>query len=177
MFNAFIKFSLDNRFIILVFAAIILVVGTYQTTQLPVDVLPDLSQPRVIVMVEWVHKNFVGICYTGGIATFLQGRNFMQSESPHFSRRELLHAKLDALLDECDLIPSNPQTLDNLELFFLDKGRQFLQETFQEQLQERVKQVETTPEAKQCHHCKKNAILRGENEKLSARVRIKNLRP
>ena len=52
MFNAFIKFSPGNRFIILVLAAIVLVVGTYQATQLPVDVLPDLSRPRVIVMVE-----------------------------------------------------------------------------------------------------------------------------
>jgi HME family heavy-metal exporter len=52
MFNHFIKFSLDNRFIVLVFAAILLVIGSYQATQLPVDVLPDLSRPRVIVMVE-----------------------------------------------------------------------------------------------------------------------------
>ena len=79
----------------------------------------------------------------------------MQPESPQPSRRELLHAKLDALLDECDLIPSNPQTLDNMELFFLDKGRKLLQEAFQEKLQERIQQVETTTEAKQCPHCKK----------------------
>ena len=52
MFNHIIKFSLNNRFIILAFAAILLVVGGYQATQLPVDVLPDLSRPRVIVMAE-----------------------------------------------------------------------------------------------------------------------------
>ena len=89
----------------------------------------------------------------------------MQPASPLPSRRELLHAKLDALLDECDLIPSNPQTLDNMETFFLDKGRQFLQETFQEKLQERVQQVETTPEAKQCPHCKKKTHYKNEKSK------------
>ena len=52
MFNHFIKFSLHNRFIILALAAILLAIGSYQTTRLPVDVLPDLSRPRVIVMVE-----------------------------------------------------------------------------------------------------------------------------
>ena len=52
MFNYFIKFSLNNRLIVLVLAAILLVVGGYQTMRLPVDVLPDLSRPRVIVMVE-----------------------------------------------------------------------------------------------------------------------------
>jgi len=52
MFNTTIKFSLNNRFIILVFAAGLLVVGGWQVVRLPVDVLPDLSRPRVIVMAE-----------------------------------------------------------------------------------------------------------------------------
>ena len=52
MFNHVIKFSLHNRFLVLVCAAALLVAGAYQTSQLPVDVLPDLSRPRVVVMVE-----------------------------------------------------------------------------------------------------------------------------
>ena len=52
MFNTIIKFSLNHRFIVLVFAAILLVVGGWQATRLPVDVLPDLSRPRVIVITE-----------------------------------------------------------------------------------------------------------------------------
>ncbi|MGL4594641.1 MAG: efflux RND transporter permease subunit, partial [Thermoguttaceae bacterium] len=52
MFNYIIKFSLSNRFLVLVFAALLLFIGGYQSTKLPVDVLPDLSRPRVIVMVE-----------------------------------------------------------------------------------------------------------------------------
>ncbi|MGL6225698.1 MAG: efflux RND transporter permease subunit [Thermoguttaceae bacterium] len=52
MFNHIIRFSLNNRFLVLVFAALLLFLGGYRATQLPVDVLPDLSRPRVIVMVE-----------------------------------------------------------------------------------------------------------------------------
>ncbi|MCL2117723.1 MAG: efflux RND transporter permease subunit [Planctomycetaceae bacterium] len=52
MFNTIIRFSLNNRLIILAFTAILLVAGSYRMTQLPVDVLPDLSRPRVIVIIE-----------------------------------------------------------------------------------------------------------------------------
>ena len=79
--------------------------------------------------------------------------------------RELLHAKLDALLDECDLIESNEQTLDTMELFFLNKGREFLKETFQEKLQERVKNVEASAEGKQCSDCKKKTEYKDKKTK------------
>ena len=36
---------------------------------------------------------------------------------------ELLVTKLEALLVECNLIDSNEHTLDNMEYFFLDIGR------------------------------------------------------
>ncbi len=52
MFNNIIRFSLNNRFIILVFSVILLCAGGYVLTRLPVDVLPDLSRPRVVVMIE-----------------------------------------------------------------------------------------------------------------------------
>jgi hypothetical protein len=82
----------------------------------------------------------------------------MQPESPRSDVRDLLFAKFEALLDECDLVADNAaygETLDDMDEFFLTKGRQFLQETFQEKLQERIKRAETTAEAKQCPHCKK----------------------
>jgi hypothetical protein len=69
----------------------------------------------------------------------------------------LLHTKLDALLAECDQVSENAaygQTLDDLDTFFLTKGRKFLQETFEAKLQERIDQTEATTEAKQCPDCK-----------------------
>ena len=75
MFNVFIKFSLDNRFLVLVFAAILLIAGAYQAMRLPVDVLPDLSRPRVIVMVECkgMAPEEVETLVTTPIETYLNG--------------------------------------------------------------------------------------------------------
>jgi len=53
----------------------------------------------------------------------------MQPESPRPTTRELLHEKLDALLDECDGVADRTafgQTLNDLEDFFLGKGQKFL---------------------------------------------------
>ena len=92
----------------------------------------------------------------------------MKSDSPRPTRRERLHAKLDALLDECDLVSESAafgETLNDMEEFFLDKGRKFLQETFQEKLQERIEQIEGTAETKQCPNCKKKHIPSTKNRK------------
>ena len=75
MFNTIIRFSLNNRLIVLVFAVILLFVGGYTTTQLPVDVLPDLSRPRVVVMVECkgMAPEEVETLVTVPIETYLNG--------------------------------------------------------------------------------------------------------
>jgi HME family heavy-metal exporter len=52
MLNKIIKFSLSNRLIILAFAIILMIAGTYTALKLPVDVLPDLNRPRVTVFLE-----------------------------------------------------------------------------------------------------------------------------
>ncbi|MCH8903980.1 MAG: efflux RND transporter permease subunit [Bacteroidetes bacterium] len=52
MFNNIIKFSLNNRLIILSLAVILIVFGTYTAFNLPVDVLPDLNRPRVTIFLE-----------------------------------------------------------------------------------------------------------------------------
>ena len=83
----------------------------------------------------------------------------MQSPSPRV--RDLLTEKFHALLDDCDLIAEHSaygETFDAMEVFFLIQGRTFLREVFQNKLQERIEQSETTSEAKQCPHCKKNAL-------------------
>ncbi|MCS7471167.1 efflux RND transporter permease subunit [Stieleria sp. ICT_E10.1] len=52
MLDKIISFSLNNRLIVLAVAAILLVVGGYQTRRLPIDVFPNLNRPRVVVITE-----------------------------------------------------------------------------------------------------------------------------
>ena len=52
MFNKIISFSLSNKTLILVLAALLIGFGGYTTIHLPIDVLPDLNRPRVTVMTE-----------------------------------------------------------------------------------------------------------------------------
>lgn len=52
MLNAIISWSLHNRGIVLVLAVAILVGGSYQLSQMPVDVFPDLNRPTVAIMTE-----------------------------------------------------------------------------------------------------------------------------
>ena len=52
MFDALIRWSLDNRLVVLAVAAVLLVWGGMVTTEMPVDVLPDLTAPTVTVLVE-----------------------------------------------------------------------------------------------------------------------------
>jgi len=52
MLDRIISFSLHNRLIVLAVAAIMLSVGAWQATTLPIDVFPDLNRPRVVVMTE-----------------------------------------------------------------------------------------------------------------------------
>ncbi|RSK38850.1 efflux RND transporter permease subunit [Hymenobacter perfusus] len=52
MLDKIIRFALQNRLLMLAFAAGLLIAGTYTAQQLPVDVLPDLDRPRVTVFLE-----------------------------------------------------------------------------------------------------------------------------
>src|SRR3954447_23090442 len=52
MLNAVIRFSLRYRQLIVVCSLVCLVYGGYMTTTLPLDVLPNLDRPRVVVMTE-----------------------------------------------------------------------------------------------------------------------------
>ncbi len=52
MFNAIIKFSLQNRLLVIVAALFLTFVGTWQALRLPVDVFPNLNRPRVVLLTE-----------------------------------------------------------------------------------------------------------------------------
>lgn len=52
MFDKLIQFSLQKRLIVLLSAILLLLLGTYVTFDLPVDVFPDLTAPTVTIMTE-----------------------------------------------------------------------------------------------------------------------------
>lgn len=52
MLNKIIKFSLNNRLVVLVASVLLMIGGTYTATNMEVDVFPDLNAPTVVVMTE-----------------------------------------------------------------------------------------------------------------------------
>ncbi|WP_352421834.1 efflux RND transporter permease subunit [Proteiniphilum sp.] len=52
MLNKIIKFSLNNRMVVLVAAVLLMVAGLYTAGNMEVDVFPDLNAPTVVVMTE-----------------------------------------------------------------------------------------------------------------------------
>lgn len=52
MLNSIIKFSLNNRLIVLVSAVLLFFGGLYITNNMEVDVFPDLNAPTVVIMTE-----------------------------------------------------------------------------------------------------------------------------
>ncbi len=52
MLDRFIKFSLENRLLVIVFSVFLLIAGIYTALKIPVDVFPDLTAPTVTIMTE-----------------------------------------------------------------------------------------------------------------------------
>lgn len=52
MLNKIIKFSLNNRMVVLVAAVLLMIGGIYTASNMEVDVFPDLNAPTVVVMTE-----------------------------------------------------------------------------------------------------------------------------
>jgi HME family heavy-metal exporter len=60
MLDNLIKFSLQNRLLVVALAALLRVYGVFAIVNLPVDVLPDLNRPRVTIFLEpmvWLRKS------------------------------------------------------------------------------------------------------------------------
>ena len=61
MLNKIIKFSLNNRIVVLIGALLLIIAGTYTAVNMEVDVFPDLNAPTVVVMTEakgWLLKRW-----------------------------------------------------------------------------------------------------------------------
>lgn len=52
MLDRIIRFALDNRLVVLVLSALLIIGGVYTTATTEVDVFPDLNAPTVVVMTE-----------------------------------------------------------------------------------------------------------------------------
>ena len=52
MVNALIRWSLSNRLAVVILSGMLVLVGGYVTTTVPVDVFPDLTAPTVTILVE-----------------------------------------------------------------------------------------------------------------------------
>ncbi|MCM8539138.1 MAG: efflux RND transporter permease subunit [Lentisphaeraceae bacterium] len=52
MLNKIIAFALKNRLLVVVFSIFLALTGTYVAKQMPIDVLPNLNRPMVVIMTE-----------------------------------------------------------------------------------------------------------------------------
>ena len=53
MINRIIDFSAQNRILIVVLTACLTLYGVWSMRQIPLDAIPDLSDPQVIIYTEW----------------------------------------------------------------------------------------------------------------------------
>lgn len=53
MVNAIIRWCLNNRFLVVLVMGLLLVVGYYAITNIPIDAIPDIGEKQVIVLADW----------------------------------------------------------------------------------------------------------------------------
>src|SRR5258707_13514087 len=53
MIHRIVQFSIRNRFLVFMLAALLIVAGTISFQRMPVDAYPDLSPPMVEVITQW----------------------------------------------------------------------------------------------------------------------------
>ena len=97
----------------------------------------------------------------------------MLPESPFLLSSEVrafLHERLDVLLDEGGQVAAATafgQTLNDLEAFYLDRGRNFLRESFEQSVQDCIERADSRADLKECVHCKKKRTTGTRNRKVS----------
>src|SRR5438034_4804475 len=53
MINQIIEYSGRNRAVVIILVAMLVFAGLYSMRQVPLDAIPDLSDPQVIIYTEW----------------------------------------------------------------------------------------------------------------------------
>ena len=57
MIEKIIELSIRNRFLVLIVAGVLTIVGVYATLNTPIDAIPDLSENQVIVFTDWMGRS------------------------------------------------------------------------------------------------------------------------
>ena len=57
MINRIIDFSANNRMLIVVLTVCLTLYGLWSMRQIPLDAIPDLSDPQVIIYTEWAGRS------------------------------------------------------------------------------------------------------------------------
>lgn len=81
MFHHIIKLSLNNRMVVLAAALGVFIYGIFHASRLPVEVIPDISRPRVTIMAECagMAPEEVQTQVTIPLETYLNGANGIQT--------------------------------------------------------------------------------------------------